>query len=215
MDEALEYYESDPRVWCINGYQNAYMSVPKKYPYDVYINPMNMAPGWGTWKDRWQAVDFSLADWGEFISSKTNQANLDKAGCDIGKLIELAISGKIDTWDVQCTYHMIKNGMFCIEPRFSLTKNNGMNTVGAVHCTRRDGFISKQKYFDFMPKLRPVDELTLVSGMLSRRLKYSVRDSRPIYFAIRCLLRYLRSFLGQDNLEPFPETSIVAYNERG
>ena len=152
MDEALEYYEGDERIWAVNAYQNPYFKVPKNYPYDLYLNPVNMCWGWGTWKDRWDGVDFDLRDWpkdrkdGELIS------RLNKAGRYIIPLLDAQYEGRLKTWDIQCTYHVVKHGFKCVEPVYQLSKNIGFGP-GGEHCAASMPFFSRQKYYNFMPRL--------------------------------------------------------------
>ena len=58
MDEALDFYRDDKSIWSINAYQSPNLKIPSDYPHDVYLNPINMCWGWGTWEDRWKQVDF-------------------------------------------------------------------------------------------------------------------------------------------------------------
>ena len=140
MDSALDLYENDKRIWCVNGYKNPYMNVPRGYKYDVYLSKRNMAWGWGIWRDRWQQVDFELVDWESFKEDVANFDRLRMGGEDIPGLLRGVFNGKLDTWDVQCVYHMAKHDLYALESRYSLTKNisssNGLTvTVGLSSST--------------------------------------------------------------------------------
>ena len=152
MDEALEYYEEDGRIWAVNAYQNPYFKVPKKYPYDLYLNPVNMCWGWGTWKDRWEGVDFDLKDWPKDRKDVDLVDRLNKAGRYIIPLLEAQYAGRLKTWDVQCTYHVVKHGLRCVEPIYQLSKNIGFGTDGE-HCASNMPFFTRQKYYNFTPRM--------------------------------------------------------------
>ena len=152
MDEALEFYENDKRIWCINAYQNPYFKVPKGYRFDLYLNPVNMCWGWGTWKDRWQGVDFDLKTWEVDKQDAALIARLNKAGRQIIPMIDAQYAGRLKTWDVQCTYHVVKNGLRCVEPIHQLSKNVGFG-FGGEHFSGDLPFLSRQKYFNFMPRM--------------------------------------------------------------
>ena len=152
MDAALDFYEADKGIWCINAYQSPFLKIPRDYPMDVYLNPVNMCWGWGTWANRWNCVDFEMSDWSERKSDEALIAKLNKAGRQIIPMIEAQVAGRLRTWDVQCTYHVVKNDLLCVEPRFQLTKNIGF-LPGGEHITADNPLYSRRKYYDFMPRL--------------------------------------------------------------
>lgn len=200
MDEALERYSSDPRIFCVNGYQIPYLRIPKSYQHDVYLSPRNSAWGFGIWKDRWDAVDFGMRDWHDFCSRQENRDILAKAGCDVPRLVEAQLAGRVHTWDVQCTYHMAKNGLYAIEPRKSLSKNIGFG-VEAVHCQSRDSSISHQRYYDFSPRL--VDGL-LPDDRIISQFKYALCDPRFVHRVLRKLMRIKWGMFGRHDESTVP-----------
>lgn len=192
MDSALDMYENDKRIWCINGYKNPYMNIPRSYKHDVYLSKRNMAWGWGIWRDRWQQVDFELGDWTGFKEDESNLDRLRMGGEDIPGLLRGVFNGKLDTWDVQCVYHMAKHDLYALESRYSLTKNVGFGTVGSVHCFgREDPVLRRQKYFDFNPKLVPEVEPNI---QVLNKLRYSVQDFRLLWRIVRKMRRVAMSF---------------------
>lgn len=204
MDAALEYYKDDKRIWCVNAYQNPVLRIPHDYGFDVYFNPRNMAWGWGIWKDRWDAVDFMLRDWPEFKLSKSNLQRLDSVGCDMFSMLENEYrrGANISTWDVQCSYHMVKNGLFAVEPRYSLTKNNGFCKVGSVHCSRPNGIYQKQKFYNYLPELKKFDEVFDSQAKFYNQFRNSVHETNPVKFFVRCVWRIVRWLIGSDNNMP-------------
>lgn len=187
MDGALSVYENDPRVFCINGYQIPYLRVPKTYPHDVYLNLRNMAWGFGTWKDRWDAVDFDMKDWADFKKDETNLEKLARAGSDLRGLIEAQLAGQVHTWDVQCTYHMVKRGLYAVEPRRSLTKNIGFGGE-AVHCGGKNSSITHQRYYDYKPRIVPA---VLPDERILNQFRYALCDPRLEHRIWRKLKRVL------------------------
>ena len=192
MDEALEKYNDDPRIWCVNGYHYRVLKVPRCYPYDVYLTPRHGAWGWGTWKDRWDAVDFTLADWPAFKREAGNMERVDRAGIDVKGMLDAQFAGTLGTWDVQCTYHIVKNGMWAVEPRLALTKNIGFG-AGGIHCSFDDTLVSRARYYDFKPMLPSLGELQSPPEKLSRQFPYMVISpflgTRIVRKLQRCILR--------------------------
>ena len=152
MDDALDLYEHDARVWGINGHQCPYMRIPRTYHADVYLSPRNLCTGWGTWKDRWDKVDINISDWPDFISDSKNVERLNAAGCDIRRMLDSHYEGKLNSWALPCTYCMVKNSLFMIEPRYSLTKNFGFG-IESVHNPSVEMAWLHQKYYNFLPHL--------------------------------------------------------------
>ena len=183
MDEALEMYTGRPEIFCINAWRTPMVKVPRCYGHDVYLNNRNMCWGWGTWKDRFRAVDFTLSDYNEFISDPKNVDAIDAAGVGLRRMLDSQLSGCLGTWDVQCSYHMIKNQMWAIEPRWAMTKNIGFG--GGVHVQRRWFYRGDTaKYWNFRPRLErdiePNDEI--------------VRQFRYAYFNPSIYVRAWRKF---------------------
>ena len=197
MDEALERYANDPRIWCINAWRNRLVKVPSTYRHDVYLTPRAMCWGWGTWKDRWAAVDFKMQDWPEFKAEAENIERLDDIGIEVKWMLDEQYAGKLKAWDVQCVYHMAKNGLYAVEPRLALTKNIGFGT-DCDHCSHPNVDISTAKYYDFRPQ---------IPDMISpdRRIYGGYRYGRvcPLLFErIKRKVRRLLWSIGPSNDEP-------------
>ena len=151
MDASLDLYKDDERIFCVNGFKSPLLRIPRHYPHDIFLNPRNMAWGFGIWQDRWSKVDFTLKNWPDELSKELCD-KLNYAGWDIIPMLNAQKAGRIHTWDVQCNYHMVKNGLYAVEPRYSLTKNIGFNCE-AVHCVGRNPSFSQMRYYNFSPNL--------------------------------------------------------------
>lgn len=152
MDSALDHFRDDSRIWCVNGYVSPWMRIPSSYREDVFLCRRNAAWGWGTWTDRWSEVDFDLNDWGFQRQDPDFVSQMEFVGRDVRAIAELQAQGKINTWDIQCTIHMIKNGQYAVNPRYSQTKNIGFAT-DCEHCVAHDEVREKQKFYDYTPRM--------------------------------------------------------------
>lgn len=197
MDEALDLYERDSRIWCINGYKSPYLRVPASVRDDVFLSPINMAWGWGTWKNRWEKVDFEMRDWKAFKSNPAKMARLETSGQGLAYMIQAQLEGRIDTWDVNCVFNMVNHSLWAVQPRLSLTKNIGFHTVGSVHCAGSNLVLERQRYYDFMPKL--IKDIPLPPRELYVKFKYAVMDFRPVGRLYRRLLSIVYRFLPANN----------------
>lgn len=199
MDDALEFYRDDKSIWSINAYQSPNLRIPKDYPYDVYLDPVNMCWGWGTWKDRWDQVDFDMKDWTTARNDPDVIAKLNRAGRQLLGLIELQAAGVLKTWDVQCAYHVVKNGLMSIEPKLQLSKNIGFSaSIGGEHNSRDMPYISRQPYYNYRPRL--VHNL-VHDPRIFQQFEWVVKPKNLKVRILRKLNR-LCAYLKHKNLEP-------------
>lgn len=180
MESALRHFENDSRIWAINGYLDFKCRVPKSWPAGYFFAPRHSAWGWATWKSRWRAVDFDIADWRSDRTDPSVCEELKKAGGDVVRMLDAQMAGLLNAWDVQCTYYMRKNGMYTIRPRMSLTKNNGFGTE-CEHCSTRSPCYSKQEYFNFLPSFddsvaQDSKMIDLFANSLSRTFSQRIGD---------------------------------------
>lgn len=185
MDDALTLYENDTRIWGVNGHQCPYMRLPIGFKEDVYLSPRNLCTGWGTWKNRWEKVDFLIKDWPQFIAYKENVEKIYAAGWDIKAMLDKHYKGKLNSWALPCTYYMVKHDMYVIEPRYSLTKNVGFG-LESVHCGNIESVWGHQKYYDYRPCL--VAQICIDAGIM-RRFRYVYNDPRIVSRIVRKLMR--------------------------
>lgn len=207
MDKGLTAYQSDKRIFCINGYIGDKVKVPKDYPHGVYLTFRNSAWGFATWKDRWDAVDFEMRDWPILRDDPVFMKRLHQAGCDMLPMAERTYRGEIKTWDIQCSVHIIQHSMYTVAPRFRLTRNIGFGADGGVNC--RGTGQPQIRYYNFFTKMPQVLQPDM---RIIRQLEYDGGDDRifmRIYWRlkgalmrpIRCLMRPLRRELGDGAFE--------------
>ena len=199
MDIALDFYKNDKSIWSINAYQSPNLKIPKDYPHDVYLDPVNMCWGWGTWEDRWNQVDFDLRDWKTDRENPDIISKLNRTGRHFINMIDAQAEGRLKTWDVQCLYHVVKNGLMSIEPRYQLSKNIGYSvTAGGEHNKTDLPLISRQKYYNFCPKL--VSDLNHDQRILSQ-FEW-LMCPKNIYDRVYRKLKRIMAYLKPENLCP-------------
>ena len=129
MNEALDFYADDKRIYSISGY-NFPIKIPKSYQHKIYISSRPSSWGWSTWKDRWDIVDWNLND-SKFLKNKKFINNLlDKAGKDLAPMLFKSLTGRISSWAVRFAYAQIKNEAYCVFPIKSLINNIGADSTG-------------------------------------------------------------------------------------
>lgn len=146
MNEALEFYKEDNRIWSISGY-NVPMTIPKKYNKDIYLNYRGCSWGWATWKDRWDLVDWKVEDYKSFKRNIFKRKKFNRGGEDMALMLDSQVKGKIDSWAIRWCYEQSKRDMYTIYPVKSLVYNDGLDGSG-THSGTNNAFsvtISNEK----------------------------------------------------------------------
>jgi len=132
MNEALNFYEKDKRIWSISGY-TPNLKCLENYDKDVYLSVRANSWGWATWKDRWDSIDWDIKDWQEFKKNKEAIKKFNLGGNDMFKMLELQMLDKIDSWAIRWCYNQFKHNTYTIYPKKSKVINNGFNDAKGVH----------------------------------------------------------------------------------
>lgn len=129
MNEALDFYEKEDRIFSISGY-NFPIKIPKSYQQKIYISPRPSSWGWATWKDRWDNSILNPEKVFNVENRKQLNHYLDKAGKDLSPMLLKTIEGKINSWAVRWVFTHIKYEGFSIFPTKSLAINIGTDATG-------------------------------------------------------------------------------------
>lgn len=132
MNQALEFYLEDKRIFSIAGY-NYPIEIPEEYFYDVYLTYRCCSWGWATWKDRWVKADWEVKDYHNFLKCECAQKKFDRGGDDLTDMLKLQMKGKIDSWAIRWCYAHYKNNAFSLQPVRSKVFNIGFDGTGTHH----------------------------------------------------------------------------------
>ncbi|OOM77954.1 hypothetical protein CLPUN_21270 [Clostridium puniceum] len=148
MNEALEYYEYDDKIYSVGGY-NIPIKIPKTYNESVYLSIRAMCWGWGTWKNRWEKVDWEVKDYSIFKNNRRMIDNFNQGGDDLSSMLRQQVDGKLDSWYIRWTYNQYKLQQYSILPTISLVNNIGFDNSG-VHCGKTNRYdISLNEKFEW------------------------------------------------------------------
>ncbi len=159
MNHALDFYETNPKVWSISGYSFPLKSL-EKYPHDIYMSPRGCSWGWATWKDRFEKVDWNVSDFNEFIKNPECIKHFNEGGPDMTDMLTRQVNGKINSWAIRWCYQESKENMFTVYPVKSRIRNIGCDNSG-TNC------VSSNLY-----------DTTLISGDYSCTFENLTPDSR-------------------------------------
>ena len=133
LNESLNFYQNQQNVWCVTGFNfpKNLIKFPSQYREDIFFVKGKTCPwGWATWKNRWQKIDFEIQDFDQFIKDKKLVKEFNRSGGNMAELLRFQKEGKVQTWDIQMSYAMFKNGGYCVHPVKTLVKNIGFDDSG-------------------------------------------------------------------------------------
>ncbi len=132
MNDALDFYESEKRIWAISGYQFPF-EMPETYTKTIYAAYRSSSWGWATWKDRWETIDWKIQDYDSYKYNLVRIAKFRRGGTDLDKMLRYQMQGKIDSWAIRWCYNQYKQDKLTIYPTKSLVNNIGTDGRG-THC---------------------------------------------------------------------------------
>lgn len=131
MNGALDFYEKE-KVWSISGYSFPMKSL-EDYSHDVFYSYRASSWGWGTWKDRWDTIDWEVKDYFEFIQDRQRIKSFHRGGTDLTGMLCEQMEGKRDSWAIRWCFAQNKQGMPSVYPKISRVANIGFDGSG-THC---------------------------------------------------------------------------------
>jgi Glycosyl transferase family 2 len=138
VNAALSTYEHRQDVFSVTGY-NYPLRIPSSYRQDAYLSYRGSSWGWGTWRDRWSQVDWPVSDYAEFVSDDRAKELFRRGGDDLAAMLQLQMSGELDSWSIRFDYAHYKHDAFCVHPVVSKVQNIGFDGSG-VHCGDSDDY---------------------------------------------------------------------------
>ena len=132
MNDALDFYEKDSRIWSISGYQYPF-EMPESYKESVYLTYRGSSWGWASWKDRWETIDWEVSDYKAYKYNPKRIAHFCKGGTDLDKMLRWQMRGKLDSWAIRWCYSQSCQRRYSVYPRVSLIRNGGLDGSG-THC---------------------------------------------------------------------------------
>lgn len=130
MNDALDFYKDEKRVWHISGWN---------YPIDTadladaFLWRVMNCWGWATWSDRWAYFEKDTDKlFSEFSSQDRYRFNLDNTH-NFWAQVEMNRAGSINTWAIYWYATIFKAGGLCLGPTQSLVQNIGFDGSGE-HC---------------------------------------------------------------------------------
>lgn len=158
MNQFLDKYKHDYRIFQISGF-GVKIKPPTDYNYDIYMHIRAQSWTWGTWKDRWETVDWKVSDFIELSRDKKRQRAFNKGGSDLFGMLKGYMNGVNNSWYIRFNYSMFKQKKYAIVPVKSLVLNEGFGAE-ATHCNTYNRYKvdfqgEEKKYFTSPSTIEP------------------------------------------------------------
>ena len=180
MNEALSKFESDERVWSINGYT---YPIEAKDLNETFFWRVADCWGWATWEDRWKYFEKNPKKLiSDFTSKDILKFNID-GSLDLWDQVLKNNKGQLDTWAVFWYAAAFKRGALSLNPSVSLVKNIGLDGTGE-NCLDHNPFDSLG-----FPLSKPeIDSITIYEDKEAlKRVKRYLNSIKPSSFEVIAL----------------------------
>lgn len=190
MNSALEFYESNEKVFSISGHTIPLKTL-EKWKKDTYIGLRPASWGWATWKNQWENIDWEVLDYDTFIQDRSKTRKFNHGGVDLTRMLRHYREGKNNSWAIRWAYAMYKAGKYTIYPKVTKVQNIGFSDEG-THCNGVNIYESTMDItlscsFDFVLEIVPdkkiVDEFRS-QYTFSSKLKRKILETFKKYSKI-------------------------------
>jgi len=139
MNQALNFYERNSKIFSVAGYSYNVPLLRKNWQKDYYVTYRTSSWGWGSWKERWNSIDWDVKGFDEFINDPKEIKRFLLLGRDVNRLLKNQMTGKMDSWAIRMCFSQFKQNKLTIYPKVSKIQNIGF-MPGATHTVRGKRF---------------------------------------------------------------------------
>lgn len=141
MNEALERYQDDKKVFSITGYSH-FPEGNKNLPESYFLKVFS-SWSWATWEDRWALFDPDATGW-EQVKTDADLAyrfNYEGRQYNTNMLLDQMESHTIDSWAIRAYWTQFRHDMVTLFPNKRLVDNEGFDGSG-VHCNTKGDYLA-------------------------------------------------------------------------
>jgi hypothetical protein len=195
MNEALDRYRDDPRVFAISGY-----TIPIEPPpdTDAFFLPFSSSIGWATWSRAWSVLATSEEAHAVLGRDRAARRRFDLDGAyPYWAMLQDQLSGKVDSWAIRWYATIFLRAGLVLFPSVSLVENIGFDGTGVHSGSGTPGIYSARA----APlRVRAFPRSTSVHDEAFRRMKRLLRQEtwlpwrtlRTLTSGTRRILRAIR-----------------------
>jgi hypothetical protein len=190
MNEALEFYKDEKKVWHISGWNYPIFDEQK---CSTFLWKKMNCWGWATWEDRWKFFEKKPQKLiKELNKVEIKEFNLDGYENNWNQVVN-NLRGKINTWAVFWHTTIFKNNGLCLNPETSFVKNIGHDGSG-VHCGNNGN--KDVEILNYCKEIFFENRLQESDFHLNLTIKYIKLKRKP--FIVRVINKISRMFLKRD-----------------
>lgn len=203
MNDALAYYEDDPRVGSIAAYCPP-MAIPSGYDKDVFALTRFNPWGIGLWR-RYYKMNRPISEdcYREVYDNKKRLKALEHSvGQEAVEIITMDFKGSLDAGDMKSIFWQFHDDMLTVYPRKSLSDSIGQDGTG-FHMGATDkwnihGVWDKESGFQFVHNIKVDERIRRSHYDFYRINKYKYRfvgflNRIGLYKAVRSLVKKSQS----------------------
>ena len=128
MNQALEKYESEPRVMQVSGYMYPIAHGNASRPV---LLPMTSCWGWASWRRAWTAYDASMKGYEALKVDRARRRAFNLDGhYDYMKMLSDHAAGRVQSWGAVWHLNVFMHGGLTLYPPRSLISNIGFDGSG-------------------------------------------------------------------------------------
>lgn len=129
MNGALNSYKDNPLIGSITGYSPFLRG---KYKDDVYAVMRSCSWGWGTWRNIWSRMDFSMPQYFEWKKDIAFIRKMNRCGNDRMYRLIRQVKYSLQSWSIRFGAYLVAHDLLTVYPRYSYIMNKGLEE-GGVH----------------------------------------------------------------------------------
>ena len=163
MNDALDRYENEPKVFTVTGYQYP-LDLPLKVP-ETFFMRIAASWTWGTWKRAWDNFDPAATGWEEMKHNleMRRQFNFDNSIDFYAMMVAQMETKQVDSWSIRWDWTIFKLGGLNLYPYKTLVENIGFDGSG-VHKEHNDINYSPMLKGPFKPEFPAKVELNVTAN---------------------------------------------------
>ena len=188
-DELLERYVDDQHVFAISG-SNFVPSSMLPATESYRFSSIPYVWGWAVWKRSWEAYSFDISDWRTHLPVRELYRSL--GGSILATLMwsrnfDLVAAKKIDTWDYQLCYAVLRSKSRVATANVNTVTNNGFGD-NATHTVLAPSYLLNTEEIEF-PLCHPRKTLNVEVDRWTQRYVMGASFGGLVKAALKSLKR--------------------------
>ncbi len=136
VNDALDFYQNDMNIWSVSAWTPKLVT-KRGYKRSIHFQYRGSSWCWGTWKNRWNEVDWDVSDYDYFRNNYKAQLHFNRGGYDLSEMLRQQMIGTIDSWAIRWVYAQNKKNMLTVYPVENRVFNIGIGVGKGTHTTEK------------------------------------------------------------------------------